>query len=296
LLVPTFLDGRVIAYHIDKRDIENINGRNKPRLISHTSFTSKWVQSRNIDVLLPRNYNADKKYPVIYMQDGQNLFNTETSFGGNEWGVDEITDSLTRARVIHDVIVVGIWNTANRYAEYMPAKPAEKVKAALAEKVDNQRFGNVTRLDSDNYLRFIVLELKPFIDSTYSTNPHRASTFIMGSSMGGLISMYALLEYPSTFGGAACLSTHWPALGGLAVQYFQNYVTRARGKLYFDRGTIGLDSSYSEFQDEVDGCARRAFRGARRFKSLIFDGADHNENSWRQRLDIPLRFLLAHPN
>ncbi len=117
---------------------------------------------------------------------------------------------LIEAGTLPGVIIVGLWNIgANRWGEYLPQKPADTpagraFAARFADRLPGERY-------SDAYLRFLVEELKPFIDAHYSTRPDQPNTFVMGSSMGGLISLYAICEYPQIFGGAGCVSTHWLA-------------------------------------------------------------------------------------
>jgi enterochelin esterase-like enzyme len=150
---------------------------------------------------------------------------------------------------------------------------------------------------ADAYLAFLVDELKPFVDAGYRTLPDQTHTFVMGSSMGGLISLYALTEYPQAFGGAGCLSTHWPAGGAGLVDYFGE-VLPAPGahKLYFDFGTETLDHTYEPFQTRLDGHLRRAgYTPGRDWLTRKFPGADHSESAWRERVHLPLEFLLGAP-
>ena len=96
-------------------------------------------------------------------------------------------------------------------------------------------------ISSDKYLSFLIKELKPYMDQNYRTKPDQKNTFIMGSSMGGMISAYAISEYPEIFGGAACLSTHWPLGGNSVTSWYENHWPSAgEHKIYFDRGTVGL--------------------------------------------------------
>jgi enterochelin esterase-like enzyme len=158
-----------------------------------------------------------------------------------------------------------------------------------------------TKVNSDNYLKFLVKELKPFIDNNYATIKNRENTFIAGSSMGGLISMYAMCEYPKVFGGAACLSTHWPGVPpanynpvpAALIQYLQKNATAPKGhKLYFDYGTATLDSFYKQYQMQVDALFASKGFTVENYFSKEFIGDAHAEYYWRKRLDIPLLFLL----
>jgi enterochelin esterase-like enzyme len=278
------------------------------RLVEHPQMASTFAQPRDVTVWLPPGYDAsDRHYPVLYMHDGQNLFDGSRAAYGKEWGVDEHVARLSATGQIRTPIVVGIHNTPLRLREYIPAN----LIAALPDdmRADVQAIYGGEPL-SDGYLRFIVRELKPFIDRTYRTNPGRVDTTIMGSSMGGLISMYALMRYPMTFGGAACVSTHWPIrIEQLtepdALAAWRDRLTAAwtgvvradlppRGGhyLYFDRGDETLDAFYAEFQSRIDATIRGEGWTPDRFRSLVFPGAEHNEASWNQRLDTPLTFLL----
>jgi len=260
----------------------------------HEQFASRHVAARNVDVWLPPGYDSDpeQRYPVIYMQDGQNLFYPKYSYTGDEWGVDETMTALIAKHQIRPAIVVGIWNTPQRIGEYMPEKAV--VTDPLPTGVEG--FAPVPRKDivSDRYLDFVVDELKPFIDAHYRTLPGRDDTFVMGSSMGGLISAYAVAEYPGVFGGAAAMSSHWPAGDGCVVDWLAAHLPDpATHRFYFDHGTATLDAAYAPYQQRMDEAMRsHGYVDGRDWISRVYDGADHSEKSWRARLDVPLRFLL----
>jgi len=260
----------------------------------HEQFPSRHVAARNVDVWLPPGYDADPehRYPVIYMQDGQNLFYPKHSYTGDEWGVDETMTALIGKHQVRPAIIVGIWNTAQRIGEYMPEKAV--VTDPMPTGVEG--FAPVPRKDivSGRYLGFMVDELKPFIDAHYRTLPGRDDTFVMGSSMGGLISAYAVAEYPGVFGGAAALSSHWPAGDGCVVDWLAAHLPDpATHRFYFDHGTATLDAAYAPYQQRMDEAMRsHGYVEGRDWISRVYDGADHSEKSWRARLDVPLRFLL----
>jgi predicted alpha/beta superfamily hydrolase len=184
----------------------------------HARFPSKFVAPRNIEVWLPPMYDQrpHDRYPVIYVQDGQNVFAPATSFVGVDWGVDETMTRLIAERRVRPALIVAIWNTNNRIAEYLPQKALPRDRDIPAGVPGGGTISGPVL--SDAYLRFIVEELKPFIDSAYRTQTGPENTFLMGSSMGGLIALYGVLEYPHVFGGAACLSTHWPVGDAATVQ------------------------------------------------------------------------------
>jgi len=180
------------------------------------ALPSRYVDPRPIDVWLPDGYTAEKHYPVIYMQDGQALFDSSFNWMKQEWKVDETLGELIKAGTVQACIVVGVHNAGlKRFQEYWPQKPfegmAEKDKEYLRAYRDRVLKSAGEHI-YDNYLKYLIEEVKPYIDSAFSTMPERPSTFIMGSSFGGLISWYAWCEYPKVFGGAACLSTHWTGL------------------------------------------------------------------------------------
>jgi predicted alpha/beta superfamily hydrolase len=258
------------------------------------NFYSKFVDFRNVDIWLPPGYGQeDRRYPVLYMQDGQNLFDNPASFGGESWRVDLALTRLIEAGKTRGAIVVGVWNSAIRWREYMPQRayesPAlEKHRAAILARAGGPSV-------SDRYLKFLVGELKPFVDHRYATLRDQKNTFVMGSSMGGLISLYAISQYPQVFGGAGCVSTHWSAAGmDLVEEMAHGLPDPADHKLYFDFGTETLDSGYEPFQRRMDEHLRQAgYIENKNWITLKFEGAEHSEKSWRERVHIPLEFLLS---
>ena len=258
----------------------------------HENFNSQFVAQRHVDVWCPPGYNGADAYPVIYMHDGQNLFSPSLAYGGVDWGV---VDAMTRLaeKGMRGAVIVGIWNAGIRWREYMPQKPYENLfSSSMKEQFIQRAEGEPI---SDRYLKFIVEELKPFIDSTYKTKPTQEDTFIMGSSMGGLISLYAISEYPNIFGGAGCVSTHWPAGGDTLVTGMASALPHpAAHKLYFDFGTETLDAEYEPFQCNMDAHLRKAgYVENKNWLTLKFEGAEHSEKSWRERVELPLAFLLG---
>ena len=278
------------------------------RLDQYRAFPSRFADPRNVTVWLPPGYDPKgPPYAVLYMHDGQNLFDPRTGYGGKEWGVDETATRLLGERAMRRTIVVGIWNTPKRLREYVPAKAFGRLPARYLERVRGLYGGTPL---SDAYLKFIVRELKPFVDRGYNTSRARSDTAIMGSSMGGLISLYALTEYPDVFGAAGCVSTHWPLLlppegqklsdqdVDAVATAFEAYLKAAlprpgRHRLYFDHGTETLDKHYAAYQARIDRLvAARGWTKDNNWMSRNFPGHEHNEDSWRARVDIPLRFLL----
>lgn len=266
-------------------------------------FKAALIRLRTVDVWLPENYSKNKKYAVLYMHDGQMLFDSTTTWNKQEWKVDEWSSKLQSENKTRDFIVVGIHNIPEiRWQDLFPQKAFSYLSETEKQLIRNQRneIKQGGDLYGDNYLSFLVNELKPFIDSKYATRPNKENTFVAGSSMGGLMSMYAICEYPETFGGAACLSTHWPGAAPIEnnplpeaiFKYLESNVPNAEThKLYFDYGTEALDAHYPQYASKVDSIFKTNGYGSN-YKNLKFEGADHSENSWNTRLNVPLTFLL----
>ncbi len=264
------------------------------RIEIHEAFPSRFVQARDIEVYLPAGYDGSRRYPVCYMHDGKNLFSAERSYSG-EWGVDEALDTLG-----YELIVVGIANNGLRVHVYMPGKPYAGVAGSrhASAPQDPARFGHEKgEVISDDYLRFLVQELKPWVDARYATLPDKAHTYIAGSSMGGLISCYALGEYPEVFGAAACLSIHLPALDGVFLEYLASgKPSAAQGaRLWLDRGDRDLDATYAPYMDRAGALLQQnGWVEGPQFSMRVYEGTTHHESDWRRRMPEVLRFLLGY--
>jgi enterochelin esterase-like enzyme len=271
-------------------------------------FPSRFVDARTVDVWLPDAYDGNKKFAVLYMHDGAMLFDTSNTWNHQEWGVDETMGPLMASGTIRNTIVVGVWNnTTKRHIEYFPQKAFFMLPDSVQEymiEIDARQLQAPpdVRPISDAYLRFLVSELKPFVDSAYATLTDRGNTFIAGSSMGGLISMYAICEYPDVFGGAACFSTHWPGNGWGAqspipagfMRYMNKYLPPPENhRIYFDYGTETLDAVYKPFQQQADAVMRAKGYTEKNWMTKEFVGDDHSERSWKKRFAIPMIFLLG---
>jgi enterochelin esterase-like enzyme len=269
---------------------------------------SKFTDPRRVVVWLPPSYRPNgPKHAVLYMHDGQNLFDKATAGYGMEWEIDEHLSKLIAEKKVRPTIVVGIWNTPKRLQEYVPSKAFASLPPEYREKVRALYGGDPL---SDGYLEFIVRELRPMIDARFNVKTDRANTSIMGYSMGSLISLYAIDEYPSIFGAAGMMSTHWPLFlkpDGQSVSQeeyevvskaFERYLAPAlpdprTHRLYFDHGTETLDAIYKQYQDRVDAVvAKRGYRQGQNWLTRNFPGQKHNEISWASRVEIPLQFLL----
>lgn len=264
------------------------------------NFPSQFVDARHVDVWLPPGYSATQRHNVLYMHDGQMLFDPATTWNHQAWGVDKTVSRLMRQGKIAPTIVVGVWNNGKyRHAEYFPEKHLQFLSAAV--RTTHVRDVLQGKAQADNYLRFLVHELKPAIDKRYATHSQASATAIMGSSMGGLISVYAMAEYPAVFGGAAGLSTHWigarnpnAALPLAAFNYLRDHLPDPNThRLYQDHGTIKLDRLYAPYQVFVDALVRDAGYTDSSYMSRVFEGTGHNENAWADRLETPILFLLG---
>lgn len=278
------------------------------KIIRIENFPSKFITSRNVDIWLPDGYCDTVKYAVLYMHDGQMLFDSAITWNHQEWNADDVAAELIKTGKTRKFIIVGIWNGGpTRHRDYFPQKPLKYLSKSETDTLNAQLRSNgrtVTDFEpnSDNYLKFIVKELKPFIDKTYSVYSNTENTFIAGSSMGGLISWYALCEYPKVFGGAACMSTHWPGTFTMennpVPDAFLTYLNKKlpapnTHKIYFDCGDQNLDFLYPPIQQKVDQLMKSKGFSEINWLTRYFPGEDHSEKAWNKRLFIPLMFLLG---
>jgi len=262
------------------------------RLVYWTDVASAHLgPTRHVEIWLPPGYDTDSsaRYPVLYMSDGQNLFDPRIANTGVDWGVDEAVVRLVQRGVIRPVIVVGVWNSAERTPEYSPWHRAPQ------------------------YARFLIEELMPRVNREFRTLTGPANTAVMGSSMGGLLSYYLVTQHPGSFGACGCLSTafvlseRWAgpslraALAGApdTTPYIVHDIGAGlrvpRGARYwFDYGTLGIDSTFGPTHEAVRAwLLRQGLVEGRDFVVRRYDGADHNEAAWRARLDDPLTFLFG---
>lgn len=278
------------------------------KLFRIENFPSAYVKPRNVDIWLPDTYSKDKKYAVLYMHDGQMLFDATKTWNQQEWKVDEWASTLMNEQKVVDFIVVAIWNIPEiRHADYFPRKPFLSLDTRVQDSLFTEAKKNnsslqVNALNADKYLKFITQELKRYMDANYAVKTDMKNTVMAGSSMGGLISMYAVCEYPTIFGGAACLSTHWPGVfpndynpvPNAFFEYMKNKIPSPEShKFYFDFGTETLDAYYGIYETKVNTIFKEKGYTEQNFQNLKFEGADHSENSWNKRLDKPLVFLLT---
>lgn len=284
--VPVAADGRVDrapgggAYRTTRAAFALVDGevlpevpppaRQASRVVVVRDWRSKHLpRPRDIHVYLPRDYDRTaRRYPVVYAHDGQNLFGPDALFGG--WRVERAADEAIARGQLDDVIVVGVGNTPDRMAEYMP--PQEGGRA-------------------DAYVAFLCDELKPWVDATLRTLPGREHTAVMGSSLGGLVSFYAAWERPDVFGAAASLSGSFWARGHLDAVAL---APRPAGlRLWLDSGSAGASADGLEgtlhARDQLLG---QGFSLGRDLHHEVALGAGHNEAAWRARVGRVLAWLF----
>jgi predicted alpha/beta superfamily hydrolase len=259
----------------DRSDEHTITGDVR----THENFHSRYLEhDRTVIVYLPPHYDpaSSDRYPVLYLHDGQNVFDRATSFG-EEWHVDESAENLIATGEIEPLIIVGIYNTGeHRLDEYTPTPESERGRGGHA----------------DDYGRMLVEELKPFIDTTYNTLPSAASTAIGGSSLGGLLTLHLGLRYPTAFSRLAVLSP--------SIWWDERVILREVEALPHKLPMrIWLDAGTAEGVDTLDNV--RALRDALVAKGwtigddlayLEAQGGEHNEQSWGARVDRVLKFLF----
>ncbi len=237
----------------------------------HENIYSRFLDSeRTMIVWLPPKYkrlkNAEKRYPVLYMQDGQNLFDPKSSYAGKDWRVDETVVKLVKAGLMKEIIVVGIYNSDDRLEEYS----------------DTEK-GNL-------YLKFLTEEVKPFIDSVYRTLPDRANTAIMGSSMGGLVSFLAAWKHPEVFSMAGCMSSSFYYNDEKIFTTIEEYSGSKKPiKFYIDHGEDGLIRGQKMFCK----LTKLGYLIGTDLDYYYASSAEHNESAWADRLERPLLFFFG---
>jgi predicted alpha/beta superfamily hydrolase len=246
-------------------------------LVKISNFSSPQLgNTRTLRIYLPPSYglNPLKRYPVLYMHDGQNLFEASTAYGGVEWKVDETANSLINNGQMDEVIVVGIDNGgANRIYEYTPC-------------CDPQYGGG----GADVYERFILETVKPYVDQNYRTLPGNKNTAIMGSSLGGLVSFYIGRRHPEVFSKLAGLSSSFWWNNQMLTRQVEAATTKVLVNFYIDAGTSS--DGLTETTRMRDALVADGYVQGRDLYYYVAQGAGHNESAWAARLHIPLTYLF----
>lgn len=242
------------------------------------NFDSKILKrARNLVVLLPPGYRVStgERYPVLYMHDGNNLFDPSQSFQGVDWGVDEALASLYAANKIKKIIVVGVYNTAARLDEYTPF-------------VDPKHGGG----RGVEYVKFLTDELKPYIDSKYRTLAGAENTAVGGSSLGGLISLYAGLLRPDVFSKMMAMSPSlWWAEKKMMTWAFERRIDLKKTVLWTDIGTAEGEETIANSRG-FDELAKKRWSGFAGYSYREYVAAPHNEMAWRARIGEALLHLF----
>ena len=272
------------------------NNANKGSIDKIYDFQSNYVDNRPIYVWLPPDFDPKKKHDLLIMHDGQNLFDGTKTWNGQEWELDEWASKLISENELSSFIIIGIHNSGKkRWSDYFPEKAYNFV-------TDSNYLGGLKpELNADQYLKYIVEEVIPFIEEKYLKSSFDYKTIIGGSSMGGLISMYAVFEYANVFDGAICMSTHWPGaivmennpLPEAIFKYMrENIPLFNKKRFYFDYGDKGLDEHYPQYSKIIDSLFLNNGYSQKNYKNLFFKNHWHSEEYWAKRVQIPLKFML----
>lgn len=244
----------------------------KGKVVFHRQMIGEGLNHRrDVMVWLPPSYesNSSRRYPVLYMHDGQNIVDPSTAFTGYDWRVDEVADSLISLKVIEEFIVVGLYNTPDRLAEYSDSP----LGAA--------------------YLHFVVNIVKPMIDSAYRTKPDRKHTAVMGSSMGALSSLLFVWKRPDIFGAAACLSTSFWYDDEKTLKEIRGSTGQKKDiRIYLDCGGREKDL-LGGYRRMVDILKKQGYKKEKDLDYYLESSGVHSEHSWAKRVWRPLVFLYG---
>jgi predicted alpha/beta superfamily hydrolase len=239
----------------------------------HREMEGEGIKPRDVIVWMPPGYETEvqKRYPVLYMQDGQNIIDPGTSFLGNEWGIDEVADSLIRAGKMEEILIVGIYNTPDRKLEYSDTTAGHA------------------------YLNFLINTLKPFIDQNYRTLPDREHTAVMGSSMGGLISFLSAWYHPDIFYQAGCVSPAFLYQNYRSVRVVEEYRGPDKNlRIYMDNGAVGLEDTLTIGSERMlKALQQQGFRLNENLQWYFDETGDHSERAWGRRVWRPLLFMFG---
>lgn len=240
--------------------------------------------SRGIVVYLPPDYDISpsRRYPVLYLQDGQNLFDPATAFLGNDWGLNDLAEQLIQSGRIEPLIIVGIYNNGrSRVSEYTPVP-------------DRAGQGGGAR----DYGRFLVKDLKPHIDSQYRTQPECTSTGLGGSSLGGLVALYLGLKYPEVFCKLIVMSPSVWWANRAILRQLRGFRRTPGQKIWLDVGTMEGQNPQAVVDDVVqlrDVLVKKGWQLGNDLAFMRDEGAGHDEKAWGRRMRDALQFLFPPP-
>jgi predicted alpha/beta superfamily hydrolase len=248
------------------------------QLRKHEQFRSRFLRNqRDLIVYVPPGYDEQphRRFPVLYLHDGQNLFDRATAFGGQDWNVHGAADYLIQGGAIEPLIIVGIYNTGkSRIYEYTPTK---------VPKLGGGR--------ADRYAKFLMQEVMPFVQQQYRALPEPSQTGIGGSSLGGLVSLYIGLKHPQVFGKIAALSPSvwWNQRVILRLAAAAN--PQPRPRIWLDIGTREGPKIVPDVEQFRDLLLKKGWREDQDLHYERVEGAEHNEAAWSQRVGPFLQFL-----
>ena len=272
--------------------------------------------TRKIQIYYPNNKIIDSDTLFIFMNDGEELFNAAESWHNMEWGIDEKIEQMNLNENELNFVIIGIYSAkkgnrffvdeTKRYAEYFPKESIPYFDSGFKKR----RYQEWVNNNNLYYLEFLTEDVIPFVEDKFDISLNNKNLGIIGASMGGLSALNALIEHPDLFGFAGCISTHWvgikpfeyvllPFVGKIdgdddtanaIISYIEDNITNIDDqKIYFDHGTIGLDSLYSTPQRRVNKILDSKSKD---YKYLVFDGYDHYASEFGSRFDGVLEYLV----
>ena len=274
--------------------------------------------TRKIQIYYPNNKTIDSDTLFIFMNDGEELFNAADSWHNMEWGIDEKIEQMNLNENELNFVIVAIHSAkkgnqffvdeTKRYAEYFPKESIEYFDSSFKKRRYQEWINN----NNLNYLEFLTEDVIPFVEEKFDITLNNKNLGIIGASMGGLAALNALIEHPDLFGFAGCISTHWVGIRPLEyiflphtgkikgdddtvnaiISYIEdNIINIDDQKIYFDHGTVGLDSLYSAPQEKVNKILDSK---SKKYKYLVFDGYDHYASEFGSRFDSVLEYLVLY--
>lgn len=299
ILLSLFLISTLPAFSKENSPIQKADCGNVERISLPAPQLNDTI---DIDIWVPEEFSKEKNYAVLYMHDGQNLYDASTTWNHQSWEMDQTACKLIESKETKPFIIVGIHSDPKkRVSQLMPQQAV--ANAGLSELMAEVKLKGEPIL-GDKYADFVVNTLKPYIDDNYPVLTDRENTIVMGSSMGGLMSLYLICLYPETFGGAGCLSTHWygsldagNTFGDAMMNFVNSYLPdSSTHRIYFDHGTSTIDAYYGPWNTKALLIAQdKGYKYGENLDSYVDYGAPHEESAWANRVNRPLKFLLANP-
>jgi predicted alpha/beta superfamily hydrolase len=251
---------------------------------THAAFPSRILLPRDVHVYRPPGYEEEpsRRYPVLYMQDGQNIFDPKEM--GMEWEVDETADALIQAGRIEPLLVVAVANTEARRDEYTPTAVELKKSDGTLTKGGGK---------ANLYGRFLIEELMPFIDRTYRTRRDAASTAVGGSSLGGLVSVWLGLEHPDVFGNVLAVSptAWWDDF--VILKKVAALPRKVLVRFWVDIGSLEGDNAVTGARRLRDALIAKGWEPGTDLEYMEQEGGRHDEISWASRVKGMLTFLYG---